>query len=172
MRSPTPASSTPSASFSSAISIWASPLPPRLTNATSAPIATMAPSTVWPRLNRFALTDASNSAAKSSSGSVITLPPQHQHLAHALDLRGVHTGADRVAQRLAGIAIRASNFHFDQFVRHDRALDFRRHALRQPGIADGDDRFKRVGTGLQRGALAGRQGNGHLMIVVPLPLSS
>jgi hypothetical protein len=47
----------------------ASPLPPTLTNATSGPIATIAPSIVWPRSMRFCLSDASNSAAKSSFGS-------------------------------------------------------------------------------------------------------
>ena len=70
MRSPTATSSTPSASFSSSISSCASPLPPTLTNATSGPIATIVPSIVWPRSKRFAWIEASNIAAKSSSGSV------------------------------------------------------------------------------------------------------
>ena len=61
---------SPSASFSSSISIVASPLPPTLTNATSGPIATIVPSMVWPFSKRFAWSDASNIAAKSSSGSL------------------------------------------------------------------------------------------------------
>ena len=47
-------------------------LPPTLTNATSAPMATMVPSIVWPFSKRLVLSDTSNIAAKSSStpGSV------------------------------------------------------------------------------------------------------
>ena len=70
MRSPTATSSAPSSSFSSATSIVASPLPPTSTNATSGPMATIVPSMVCPRSKRFALIDASNIAAKSSSGSL------------------------------------------------------------------------------------------------------
>ncbi|MSO50036.1 MAG: enoyl-CoA hydratase/isomerase family protein, partial [Acidobacteria bacterium] len=72
MRSPTATSMSPSSSFSSLSSIVASPLPPTLTNATSAPMATMVPSMVWPFLKRFDLVDASNNAAKSSSISLTT----------------------------------------------------------------------------------------------------
>jgi hypothetical protein len=70
MRSPTAASSTPSASRSSAMSIVASPLPPTSTNATSGPIATIRPSMCCPRSSRLACVDASNIAAKSSDESV------------------------------------------------------------------------------------------------------
>src|ERR1051326_6493905 len=72
MRSPTLTPIVPSSFFSSAMSIIASPLPPTLTNATFAPMATMLPSTVWPRRIGllFVFSDASNIAAKSSSGSV------------------------------------------------------------------------------------------------------
>ena len=52
----------------------ASLLPPMLTNATFGPKATMVPSTVWPRSNCCALTDASNIAAKSSSWSLTGEP--------------------------------------------------------------------------------------------------
>ena len=57
----------PSGSFSSETSMDASPLPPTSMNATSGPIATMVPSMVCPCSKRFALSDASNIAAKSSS---------------------------------------------------------------------------------------------------------
>ncbi len=72
MRSPTATSSVPSSFFSSAMSIIASPLPPTLTNATFAPMATMAPSTVWPFPTCVVFTEASNIEAKSSSGSVMS----------------------------------------------------------------------------------------------------
>ena len=68
--SPTDTSMSPSASFSSATSSSASPLPPMSTNANCGPIATMVPSTAWPRLNCRAFSDASNNAAKSSSCSL------------------------------------------------------------------------------------------------------
>src|SRR2546423_1491147 len=71
MRSPTATSSSPFASFSSSISIVASPLPPTSTKATSGPMATIVPSSVWPFSKRFGFVEASNIAAKSSSGSVI-----------------------------------------------------------------------------------------------------
>ena len=48
-------------------------MPPTLTNATSGPIATISPSIVCPRSKRFGWIEASNSVAKSSSGSV-TVP--------------------------------------------------------------------------------------------------
>ena len=70
MRSPTETSTSPSSSFSSSMSIWASLLPPMLTKATFGPKPAMTPWTVWPRSNRRALTDASNIAAKSSSCSL------------------------------------------------------------------------------------------------------
>ena len=70
MRSPTDTSTSPSASFSSARSTTASALPPTSTKASFGPNPTMVPSTVWPRSNRRALTDASNIVAKSSSCSL------------------------------------------------------------------------------------------------------
>ena len=80
MRSPTCTSRSPSSSFSSSMSIWASLLPPMLTKATFGPKPAMTPWTVWPRSNRRALTDASNIAALivdpvSASGGVL-IPPQ------------------------------------------------------------------------------------------------
>src|SRR5688572_2363247 len=69
-RSPTVTSMSPSAFFSSSISIVASPLPPTSTNATSGPIATIVPSMVWPCSTRFGWVEAANIAAKSSVGSV------------------------------------------------------------------------------------------------------
>src|SRR5688572_6189811 len=71
IRSPADTSTLPSASFSSARSISASPLPPTSTKATSAPNPTMVPSMVWPRVNCRGLRDASNIAAKSSSCSLM-----------------------------------------------------------------------------------------------------
>ena len=70
IRSPTATSMPPSASLSSSRSMVASPLPPTSTNATSSPIATTVPSTLWPLSRYAACTEASNIAAKSSSGSV------------------------------------------------------------------------------------------------------
>jgi hypothetical protein len=66
MRSPIETSMSPSASLSSSTSIVASPLPPTSTKATSGPIATIVPSIVCPCSMRFAWSDASNIAAKSS----------------------------------------------------------------------------------------------------------
>ena len=68
MRSPTAASSAPSSSFNSATSSTASLLLPMSIRATSSPMPTMVPSTAWPFVKRLARVDASNSAAKSSSG--------------------------------------------------------------------------------------------------------
>ena len=74
MRSPTDTSSLPSASRNSARSISASPFPPTSTKATSAPMPTIVPSRVWPFSRRLGLSEASNIAAKSSSGSVTHAP--------------------------------------------------------------------------------------------------
>jgi RNA polymerase sigma-70 factor (ECF subfamily) len=68
IRSPTFASTTPSSFRSSSMLMDASPLAPTSMSATSGPMATMLPWTLCPVASRFALIDASNRAAKSSSG--------------------------------------------------------------------------------------------------------
>src|SRR5262245_34942634 len=72
IRSPTLASTTPSSFFNSSTASDASPLAPTATSATSAPRDTMVPGIVWPVCSGFALIDASNRAAKSSSGRSLT----------------------------------------------------------------------------------------------------
>src|SRR3954468_15751025 len=74
MRSPTAASSSPSSFLSSSRSTTASPLPPTSTNATPWPKPTIVPSIVCPLSYCFALSEAANNVAKSSSGSVNATP--------------------------------------------------------------------------------------------------
>src|SRR3954470_10199088 len=122
MRSPIDTSTSPSSSFSSARSICASLFPPMLTKATSCPNATRMPSTVWPRSNRRALTDASNMVAKSSSCSLTAAP------------------SDRPPspdyKRRASTAVLRSNVGGDSSGRSDAAGA---HHESVPGMADEQD---------------------------------
>src|SRR5438128_11322128 len=69
MRSPTATSSSPFASFSSSISIVASPLPPTSTKATSGPMATIVPSSVWPFSKRF-------EKGQTLEGTIVAIGPE------------------------------------------------------------------------------------------------
>src|SRR5262245_46067950 len=136
-RSPTFTSSCPSSSFSSAMSISASLLPPTSTSAVSLPIATMVPSITWPLETWRARSEASNSAAKSSSSLITTLQavPADFSIPFAPGLRApspellVHPGVVflvLVADRLQDVA-----------VRQQQLGDRERERLRvHPGIVD------------------------------------
>ena len=92
--------------------------------------------------------------------------PEHHDLAHALHDRRIRALTEGVAERRAGIAVRAADLHLDQLVGGQRAIDLRHHRIGQAGVSQLNDRFKGVGTGLQLGALACGQGDGHKPIVV------
>jgi hypothetical protein len=68
---------------------------------------------------------------------------------------GFEPGAEVRHPLRARLAIVARRPHLDEFVGLERAIDFQEHGVREPLVADDDDRTQLVGLGAQFAAPCG-----------------
>ncbi len=83
--------------------------------------------------------------------------PQDDDFSNALYGGRVGFRANLVAHGFAIVPIAIKNFHLDELVRGQRAIDFGDHRGGEPAVADLHSRFERMSSGFQMRALARRQ---------------
>ena len=81
-------------------------------------------------------------------------PVDHQHFADVLHRLGAQVRADPPQRGIARVAVHGAYPDLDQLVRGQGAVDLRQYRIGQAFFADVHDGIERVGTCLERLALA------------------